>query len=114
MKKLRWSGVPVVACLIVVPIMAYLTSWFTVDGFVSALCAGAVLGALHLFVAPILKLISKPLGCLTLGLAYFAIDVLLIYLAGMLLGGFEVNGIIGPIVTAAIINALSAMFIRTR
>ncbi len=114
MKRLRSSGLLVILCLVVVPVMAYATGWFSVDSFASAVCAGAALGAMRLFLAPLLKFISKPLGCATLGLAYFAIDVLLIYLAEFVLGGFDITSILGPVVTAAIINALSAVLIKAR
>ena len=84
MKKKRASRtVTFLCCLLAVPGVESM-----VDGTDPALAftrpalsVGAALGLLHLLVRPLLRLISAPLGCLTLGLFGMVIDVGLIYAA---------------------------------
>ena len=67
---------------------------------------GTLLGLAHLLIRPILRALSAPLGCLTLGLAGFAIDVGLIYGCAYLVPGFAVSGPLYAILTAILINTV--------
>lgn len=73
------------------------------------LLSGALLGACHLLLRPILRLLSAPLGCLTLGLSGAAIDVALIYLCARLVPGFPAPEFLCALLTALLINAVSAL-----
>ena len=70
---------------------------------------GTLLGIAHLFIWPILRALSAPLGCLTLGLFGFAIDVGLIYGCAYLVPGFEISGPLYAILTAIVINTICAI-----
>jgi len=70
---------------------------------------GTLLGIAHLFIRPILRALSAPLGCLTLGLFGFAIDVGLIYGCAYLVPGFEISGPLYAILTAIVINTICAI-----
>lgn len=74
-----------------------------------ALMTGALLGVAHLLLRPILRLVSAPLGCLTLGLFGFVIDVGLIYLCAHFVAGFQVPTPLYAIVTALLINFICAL-----
>ena len=73
------------------------------------LLVGTLLGITHLLVRPILRILSAPIGCLTLGLFGLVIDVALIYVCGHFVEGFAVSGLLYAILTAVLINAVCAI-----
>lgn len=96
-------------CIVAVPGTACLLGharWTgDIQPFRPHLIAGALLGVSHLVLRPILRLITMPLGCLTLGLSGTLIDVGLIYLSVAFVDGFAVPNFLYALVTALIINA---------
>ena len=97
----RWSII-FLCCLLAVPTVAIMMGEYT----------GALLGAAHLVLRPVLRLLSAPLGCLTLGLSGMVIDVGLIYACGHLVKGFAVPGPLYAVLTALLINAICAVAAR--
>ena len=77
--------------------LSLLRPWLTV---------GVLLGAAHLLVRPILRLLSAPIGCLTLGLFGLVIDVALIYVCAHFVEGFAVSGLLYAVLTAILINTI--------
>ena len=73
------------------------------------LFVGAVLGMAHLILRPALRLLTAPLGCVTLGLSGTAIDVGLIYLSARLVRGFPAPEFLCALLTAFLINAVSVI-----
>lgn len=73
------------------------------------LAVGTLLGIAHLLLRPILRILSAPIGCLTLGLFGFVIDVGLIYGSAMLVEGFQISGLLYAVLTAILINVISAI-----
>ncbi|MDE1919442.1 MAG: phage holin family protein [Patescibacteria group bacterium] len=59
---------------------------------VGAIIAAVVLGALNLFVRPILVILTLPINILTLGLFSLVINALLVMLASYVVPGFLVFG----------------------
>ena len=59
-----------------------------------------------------LRLLSAPIGCVTLGLSGMVIDVGLIYLCGRLVEGFDVPGPLYAVLTAVLINVICAVAAR--
>ena len=51
-----------------------------------------------------------PLGCITLGLFGFAIDVGLLYACDHFIDGFFIDSLLSAVLTALFINALCALF----
>ena len=80
--------------------LSLLRPWLTV---------GVLLGAAHLLVRPILRLLSAPIGCLTLGLFGLVIDVALIYVCAHFVEGFAVSGLLYSVLTAILINTICAI-----
>ncbi len=76
------------------------------------LAVGTLLGIAHVVLRPILRLISAPIGCITLGLSGFVIDVLLIYGCAELVEGFAISGPLYAILTALTINVICAVAAR--
>ena len=111
----RWSII-FLCCLLAVPTVAMMMGEYagniTLETLTPALVTGALLGIAHLVLRPVLRLISAPLGCLTLGLFGMVIDVGLIYFCGAMVRGFEVPGPLYAVLTAVLINAVCAVAAR--
>jgi putative membrane protein len=76
--------------------------------------AGAVFGIVNTFLKPILTLLGLPFIILTLGLVYFLINLLMLYLTAWIVPGFEVNGfwqaVLGTIIIWAVNVILRSIF----
>lgn len=108
----RWSII-FMTCLLAVPTVAMMMGEYageiTLKTLTPALVTGALLGAAHLVLRPVLRLLTAPLGCLTLGLFGMVIDVGMIYACGGLVKGFNVPGPLYALLTAVLINAVCAV-----
>lgn len=78
--------------IVAILVSAYIIPGVTVDTLTTAIVVAIVLGALNTFIAPILKLITLPLTCLTLGLFLLVINTLMVLLVVWIVPGFEVDG----------------------
>jgi putative membrane protein len=81
-------GVNIVALLVV----DELFSGVEIGRWGSLLLGAAVLGFANAFVKPVLAILTLPLILLTLGLAYFAINVLMLALAEWIAPEFTIDG----------------------
>lgn len=70
-------------------IAAYIIPGVTIDP-ISALIAAVVLGALNLFIRPVLLILTLPITVITLGLFSLVINALLVLLAAYIVPGFSV------------------------
>ena len=100
-------------CTLAVPTVAAIMGEYgatpTFEAAKPALVTGALLGIAHLVLRPILRLLSAPLGCLTLGLFGLVIDVALLYGCDYLVKGFRVPGPLYAVLTAVLVNAVCAV-----
>ena len=99
-------------CLLAVPTVPNLIygapDLASFDAMKPYLLSGAILGLAHLVLRPLLRLLTAPLGCITFGLSGTVIDVLLIYASARLVPGFPVPELLCALLTALLINAISA------
>lgn len=113
-KRLSRSTVILMSCLLAVPtvpeLMYGMDIWKNPRMLKPCLAAGLLLGLAHLLLKPLLRLITAPVGCLTLGLSGMVIDVGLIYLAGELVEGFTVPAFPCALLTALLISGICAVF----
>jgi len=90
---------------------------FTGD-FVQLLVAGAIFGLFNLIVRPIALILSLPVLILTLGLFYFVLNGILLYLVQFVIPGYHVAGIVPGILGSLVITvvnwAVHALFGRGR
>jgi putative membrane protein len=81
------------------------------------LVGGAILGLFNLVVRPLALLISLPLLILTLGLFYFVLNGILLWVVSLLIPGYAVGGLIpgilGALVLTLVIWILGALFRRS-
>jgi len=80
-----------------------------VDSWTTAVIVAIVLGILNTFLKPILQILALPITILTLGLFYFVINVLIIYLAANLVTGFSVTGFIPALMFGLVVSVVSGI-----
>ncbi len=71
--------------------------------------AGLVFSLVNLVVKPIVAILAIPLIVLTLGIAYFLVNVLMIFLTSWIVGDFHVDGFwsgVGAAIVVWIVNVL--------
>jgi putative membrane protein len=74
---------------------------------VTLLVAGALLGVFNWIVRPIAMFLSFPLLILTLGLFYFVLNGILLWVASFILPGYRVSGIVAGIVGALVMGIVN-------
>jgi putative membrane protein len=94
-------------CIILI---AMFVPGFHVNGFITALIAAAVIGLLNATLGFLLKIITLPLGILTLGLFFLVINAIMLELAARLVPGFSVASF-GAAFIGAIILAILHMLL---
>jgi putative membrane protein len=92
----------------VVPGITFAGNWVTL------LVGGAIFGLFNLIVRPIATLLSLPLLILTLGLFYFVLNGILLWVAARFIPGYAVSGlwagILGSIVITLVNWVVGAIF----
>jgi len=82
--------------------------------FLRLLLAGAILGVFNFLVRPLALFISLPLLVLTLGIFYFILNGILLWLAAKVIPGYSVSGILSGILGSLVLGlanwALEALF----
>ena len=77
---------------IVLGVVAWIFSSVHTGTHWQLLAAAAVFGILNTILKPILRLITLPFAILTLGLAWFGVSMLMLYLTDLIVSGFDVDG----------------------
>jgi len=77
---------------------------------VGALILAVVLGALNLFIRPVLVVLTLPITILTLGLFTLVINAALVMLAAMLVPGFAVAGFWSALAFAVVLMVVGWVF----
>lgn len=77
---------------------------------VGALIAAIVLGALNLFIRPILLLLTLPINIITLGLFSLVINACLVLLASYVVPGFYVSGFWTALLFALVLAIVNWVF----
>ncbi len=94
----------------------FLTAYFlpniSVDGWLTALIVGVVLGLLNAFVKPVIQILTLPITALTLGLFLLVINTLMVMLADYLIGGFQINGFLWAFIFS-VINSVVMYILET-
>jgi putative membrane protein len=91
-------------------IVAWLVPGFKVANLPAALIAVIVIGLLNVTLGFLLKLITLPLGILTLGLFFLVINALILKLASGVVPGFYVNTFGAAFIGAVVLALLHMLF----
>lgn len=91
-------------------ITARLVPGFRITSFPSALIAVLVIGLLNVTLGLLLKIITLPLGILSLGLFFIVINAMMLMVAGNLVPGFRVQTFWAAFVGAIVLSLLHLLF----
>ena len=91
-------------------ITARLVPGFVIASFPSALIAVLVIGLLNVTLGLLLKLITFPLGILTLGLFFLVINAIMLKVAGSIVPGFRVQTFTAAFIGAVVLALLHMLF----
>lgn len=105
-KGLGRSAIVFCCCVLAMPTCVYLLSGFHSQSLGCSVAMGVLLGVAHVILRPILRFVSAPIGCLTLGLIQPIIDIGLIYGCAALIDGFEVTSFLHALLAVALVNTI--------
>jgi len=88
-------------------LVANLVKGVMIEGWGSAFIAALVLGLVNAFVKPVLVLLTLPLTVLTLGLFYFVVNALVLWLVAALVPGFRVKGFGAALLGSLVLTLLN-------
>jgi putative membrane protein len=86
-------------------VVAFVVPGFEVAGIGSALWAALVVGLLNVTLGWVLHFLTFPLTLLTLGLFYFVVNAIILYIASGLVPGFRIKNF-GSALLGALVLAL--------
>jgi putative membrane protein len=73
-------------------VTAWLLDNVVIDDWVALLLSAVVFGIMNTLVKPVVTLLGIPLIIVTLGVALFFINMLMLWLTDALVGGFDIGG----------------------
>lgn len=90
---IRWIVVSWIANAIALGVAGEILSGVTFHhSFGTLILAAAVFGVLNTILKPIVKLVTLPLAILTLGIAWFFVSMLMLWLTDVIVGKFSIHG----------------------
>jgi putative membrane protein len=90
---IRWLFVSWALNAVALGVAGWLLSGVTFHGSAwTVIWAALVFGVLNTILKPILKLITLPLAILTLGIAWFFVSMLMLWLTQLIIGRFDIHG----------------------
>ncbi len=75
--------------------------------FLTLLAAGAIFGLFNMIVRPIAMLLSLPLMILTLGIFYFILNGILLYVASLLIPGYTIAGFVPALIGSLVVTVVN-------
>src|SRR5436190_10959280 len=90
---IRWLFVSWLTNAIVLGLAGWILSGVTFGGSAwTVIWSAAVFGVLNTALKPLLKLLTLPFAVITLGLAWFFVSMLMLWLTQLIIGGFDIHG----------------------
>jgi len=77
---------------LVLAIVAWTFTTVDSGSFTQLLAAAAIFGVLNTILKPVLRFITLPLQVVTLGIAWFGVSMLMLWITDALVKGFDING----------------------
>src|SRR5437763_16839466 len=97
-----------VANAVVLGILTAVLSGVTSDTAGDLIRAALLFGILNTILQPVLRLLTLPLAFITLGLIWFGVSMLMLWLTGVLISGFAIHGFRALVWATTIVWAANA------
>lgn len=89
-------------------IVEYLIPGFRLESLGVAIIAAIVIGAINTFIRPVIQILALPFTLVTLGIAAFIINVLLLMFAALIVPGFEIDGFLTAAISSILLSLINA------
>jgi putative membrane protein len=99
--------VRVVVNILAIVLAAAVVPGIQLDGVLSAVAAGLLLGLVNAVVRPVLVILTLPITLVTLGLFLLVLNGLCLWLVASVVRGFTVSGFWAAFLGALVVSALS-------
>jgi len=106
--QLLWSLAINVAALFVASI--FISGIDYGSDFGTLILAGIVFGLVNFFVKPLVKLLALPLAVITLGIAFFFVNIIMLYITSWIVSGFNIDKFSDAIWATIIIWLVNVVF----
>jgi putative membrane protein len=93
--------------IVAIVLAAEIVPGIRVDGVLSAVAAGLLLGAVNAVVRPVLLVLTFPITLVTLGLFIFVLNGLCLWLVAAVIKGFAVAGFWPAVLGALVVSIVS-------
>ncbi len=93
--------------ILAIVLAAKLVPGIEVDGVLSAVAAGFLLGVVNAVVRPVLLVLTLPITLVTLGLFLLVLNGLCLWLVAAVVKGFQVGGFWSAVLGALVVSAVS-------
>ena len=100
---IRWA-----ASAIALYIVTQFVPGVSVDGVQAAILAALVIGLVNATLGSIIKLLTLPIGCLTLGISSLIVNALMFWLAANFVSGFHVTGFVPALLGSIALSLVGA------
>lgn len=100
----------IISTAIIVLLASYFLDGISVDGPISAIVVAVVFALINYFIGGVLDGLVKPLGGISLGVVYWVVDAVIIYIADYFLKGFSVRDFKTAFILALVITAVQFIF----
>ncbi len=95
---------------VAIVIAAYLVPRVSLDSFFTALVVAVVLGLVNAFIKPFLIILTLPVNVLTLGLFTFVINAGLVWIAQLVVPGFDIGNFGWAMIFAILLSLINLLF----
>jgi putative membrane protein len=101
---LRW----LIGALALLAVAYFLPGIAVANFFPAAVVAALVLGLVNAFVRPLVKVLTLPLTCLTLGLFSLVVNAVLFWAVAAVVDGFAVEGVLAALLGSLLYSLITA------
>jgi putative membrane protein len=99
----------IILSALAVYIAAYLVPGIRIDSFMTALVFAIVIGVSNILIKPLLLLLTLPLNILTLGLFTFVVNLIILYLASLLVPGFAITSLLSAVLFSLVQSTINSL-----
>lgn len=89
-----------------VVLVSYLIPGISVNGWVTALIVGLVLGLINTFVKPVLSILTLPINIITLGIFGLILNAILFWGTAYLIDGFVITGFLAALLGSIVVSII--------
>ena len=100
---IRWA-----ASAIALYIVTQFVPGVSVNGVQAVLLAALVIGLVNATLGSLIKLLTLPIGCLTLGISSLIVNALMFWLASNFVSGFHVTGFVPAVLGSIALSIVGA------